>query len=176
MAVTKHCTELTSLVFVCFQVRVLKEDLKVGDEVALQPGPKKLNYTGQYMPVTDMVYVACGTGIVPILDLVRAVLPSGTSSVRNVNVVWVNDDAADFDEIASQLEREYYKYSTKLAVTCVVDNLQQNTLADNQEIDNAIPSFIAGTMAVLSGPKEVSRKAAAYLIKRGYPQHCICIL
>lgn len=43
-------------------VRVLKQDLKVGDEIALKPGKDRLGYRGQYLPVTDMVYIACGTG------------------------------------------------------------------------------------------------------------------
>ena len=158
------------------QIRVLRDEMKVGDEVALRPGTQQLEYRGNYFPVTDMVYIAYGVGIVPILDQIRAVLPSGSSSVKMVTVVWINEQTTDFDQSQEQLEREYFKYITKLAVSCLVDNLKTNTLADNKDAVRAIPNFSAGTMAVLSGPKEVCRKAVSYLIKRGYPEDCICVL
>jgi ferredoxin-NADP reductase len=154
----------------------LKNDLKVGDEIAVKPGPRKLEYRGKHFPVTDMVYIASGVGIVPILEQVRAVLPNGSSSVKSVTVVWVDENSDDFDVISDHLEREYYKYTTKLAVSCVVDNLRVNTLADNDSIGNAIPEFIPGTMAVLSGPRAMQRKATNYLLSRGYPSDVICEL
>ena len=150
--------------------------LKAGDEIAIKPEESKLKYAGQYLPVTDMVYVAYGVGIVPVLEQLRAVLPNGASSVSTVSLVWINPDAEDFDVIAEQLEREYYKHNTKLAVACVVDNMTTNTLGDNREIEGGIPSFVPGTMAVLSGPHEVCQKAEEYLGRRGYPADCICEL
>jgi NAD(P)H-flavin reductase len=157
-------------------VRVLKSDLKLGDEIAVKPGDRKLEYRGAHFPVTDMVYLASGTGIVPILEQVRAVLPNGQSSVKSVTVIWMDEDAGNFDVIADQLEREYHKYTTKLAVSCVVDNMRVNSLADNTGIVNAVPEFIPGTMAVLSGPRAMQRKAVTYLTSRGYPEDCICML
>lgn len=156
--------------------RVLKDDLKAGDEIALKLGPSKLDYRGQYLPVTDMLYFACGVGIAPVLEQVKAVLPSGSSSVKSVSVVWVNSDTEDFDVTAEQLEKEYFKFSTKLAVSCIVENLQTNSAEDNLEIQGAISEFTPGTMAVMAGPPEVAHKARAYLINRGYPEDCICVL
>lgn len=158
------------------QAGVLKQELKVGDEVAVQPGPRKLSYRGQYLPVTEMVYIACGVGIVPVLEQVRAVLPSGSSSVENVSVVWVNEDTKDFDVTAEQLEKEYFKYDTKLAVSCIVENLRKNEIESNEEIAAAIPDFRPGVMAVVAGPEQVAMKAQQYLIKQGYPEDCICKL
>lgn len=155
---------------------MLKQELKVGDEVAVQPGPRKLSYRGQYLPVTEMVYVACGVGIVPVLEQVRAVLPSGSSSVENVSVIWVNEDTRDFDVTSEQLEKEYFKYDTKLAVSCIVENLRTNDIESNQEITTAIPDFRPGVMAVVAGPEQVTEKARAYLIQKGYPEDCICKL
>jgi len=145
----------------------------------LKPGNNRLEYRGQYLPVTDMVYVACGTGIVPVMDQVRMVLPSSSSSsVESVTVVWVNESTRDFDITAEQLEKEYHKYSTKLAVSCIVDDLTrgESALKDNSEIYEAVPDFIPGTMAVLSGPVAIMKQAVAYLEGRGYPLDCICIL
>lgn len=157
-------------------IQVLKYDMKIGDEVAVRPGAEMLEYQGSHLPVTVMVYIAFGVGIVPILDQLRAVLPHGSSSVKDVTVVYINDDTLDFDQTEQQLEKEYLKYSTKLSVTCAVDNLRENSLADNGSVNSAVPSFAQGTMAVLSVPKEVVRMALMYLKKRGYPEDCICVL
>jgi len=157
-------------------IRVIKQDLKVGDEVAVKPGPNKLSYRGQYLPVTDMVYFACGNGIVPVLDQVRAVLPSGSSSVKSVTVVWINEETKDFDVTAELLEKEYFKYSTKLAVSCIVTNPRKKQIADNVEINAAVPDFRQGTMAVLAGPQDVMKRALIYLEDRGYPRDTICVL
>lgn len=158
------------------KIRVLNEELKVGDEVAIQPGPRKLDYRGQYLPVTEMVYVACGVGIVPVIEQVKAVLPSGSSSVKSVSVVWVNEETNDFDVTAEQLEKEYFKYRTKLEVSCIVEDLRKRDLGDNKEIEAAIPEFRPGVMAVISGPRQVADKARAYLIQQGYQDDCICTL
>lgn len=157
-------------------VRVLKQDMKVGDEIAIRPGHRRLAYRGQYLPVTDMVYIAIGAGVVPVLDQVRAVLPNGSSSVKGVTVVWINSEAKDFDVTAELLEKEYFKYSTKLAVSCVVDDLQLHAIEDNVEINTVVPDFQQGTMAVLAGPEAMTKKAAAYLEERGYPEDTICVL
>ena len=158
-------------------VRVIKHELKIGDEVALTPGDHRLSYKGQYLPVTDMVYVAYGTGIVPVMDQVRAVLPSGASSVSSVTVVWINAKTQDFDVLADLLEKEYFKYSDKLAVSCiVVGNVDGIDFASNDDINVAVPDFRQGTMAVLGGPSEIVDKAAFYLEDRGYPLDTICVL
>lgn len=148
----------------------------MGDEVAVQPGPRKLSYKGQYLPVTEMIYIACGVGIVPVIEQVRAVLPSGSSSVESVSVIWVNEDTKDFDVTSEQLEKEYFKYSTKLAVSCIVENLRRNSIENNEEITGAIPPFRPGVMAVVASPRQISGKARDYLIKKGYPEDCICQL
>jgi hypothetical protein len=109
---------------------VLKHELSVGDEVALRPGPCRLTYRGQFLPVTDMVYIAVGCGIVPVLDQIRAVLPKGTSSVECVTVVWINESTRDFDVNAELLEREYFKYNTRLAVSCIVCDLRPPALIE----------------------------------------------
>lgn len=154
------------------------DGLRVGDEIALQPGPQKLTYRGQYLPVTDMVYVACGNGIVPVLEQVRTVLPPDSSSVTSVSVIWINDNARDFDVIAEVLEKEYYKYSKKLGVSCIIEDLRPKSASFRQsdEVNQSIPSFVPGTMAVVAGPTDLTSKASAYLEDRGYPRDVICVL
>ena len=147
--------------------------MEVGDEIALQPGPRTLDYKGEYLPVTDMLYFAAGDGIVPVIDQVKSVLPPGSSSVKGVSVIWANRDEQDFDVALSTLEDEYFKYSTKLAVSCIVGI---RGLKGNAEIDEAVPLFSPGTMAVVSGSREFSIEAISVLTSKGYPENCICVL
>jgi ferredoxin-NADP reductase len=157
------------------QDQVLATELDIGDEIALQPGPRTLEYNGEYLPVTDMVYFASGDGIVPVMDQVKSVLPPGSSSVKGVSVIWANSDETDFDIALSALEDEYFKYSTKLAVSCVVES-DIKELKENEDVDEALPDFSPGTMAVISGPESFAIEATSVLLMKGYPKNCICVL
>lgn len=155
---------------------MLKTEINIGDELALKPAQQTLQYRGQYLPVTDILYFASGAGIVPVVDQVRAVLPSGSSSVKGVSVVWINKNEKDFDVALSTLESEYFKYNTKLAVSCIIDDSRLNELRTNRDVEDAVPNFRPGTMAVISGPRDFCEKAKDYLTGRGYQEECICVL
>lgn len=155
---------------------VLRNELRPGDEVAIKPGKSHLTYNGKHTPVTDMVYLAYGLGIVPILDQVRATLPKGSSSVKVSSVTWFNDNRQDFDIAMDDLEREYMKHPNKLAVSCIMEDVLNNRLEGNKEVEESVPYFNAGTMAVVAGPKRFAEKAMGYLMRRGYPENCICVL
>jgi len=160
-------------------VQVLQNELQVGDEIALQPsGESRLQYRGRH-EVTDILYIAVGTGIAPVLDQMRAILPEDSSipSAQSLSVVYVNDASDDFDETAKLLEDEYKKHSDKLtSVDCVVmDYMADPSL--NKELNEVIPSFQSGTMAVLAGPSATMKKTIAFLVeRRGFPRECICVL
>lgn len=154
---------------------VLTREMEIGDEIALQPGPKTLYYKGEYLPVTDMVYIATADGIVPVINQVKSVLSSKASSVKEVTVVWTNKKEEDFDIAISTLEDEYFKFSTKLAVSCIVED-RETSLEDNSEANEAIPSFNPGTMAIVSGSKSFSDAATAILVRKRFPESCICVL
>jgi len=159
--------------------RVVETELDVGDEVALKPGKSTLSYRGPYLPITDMIYIASNLGIVPVLPMVRAVLPQDSSTVENVSVIWVNDDVHDFDLAFSELEKDFHKYSRKLDVSCIlVDDLRnEESYVDNTEMEQAIPEFSKGSMVVLSGPELFSEKVGEYLRNsKNYPENCVCVL
>lgn len=157
---------------------VLRTELRPGDEVAIKPGKSHLTYRGPSLPVTDVVYLAYGLGIVPVLDQVRATTPRGSSSVRVSSVVWFNDNSDDFDLAVDDLEAEYLKHPSKLAVSCIVvdDGASKSGLEGNAEAEEAVPYFDKGTMAVVAGPKRFAEKAKGYLMRKGYPENCICVL
>mmetsp|Transcript_6103 Transcript_6103/g.7094 ORF Transcript_6103/g.7094 Transcript_6103/m.7094 type:complete len:445 (+) Transcript_6103:123-1457(+) len=150
-------------------------ELAIGDEIALKPGPETLQYRGQYFPVTDMVYFVAGEGIAPVIEQVKSVLPSGSSSVKLVKVVWMNESEKDFDVAQSTLEEDYYKYFKKLDVHCILEDFERNELDDNDEIIANVPRFNPGTMVVISGPRSFVGKAWEFLMETGYPDECICV-
>ena len=159
---------------------MLENELKIGDEVAIRPGSNTLQYQGQYLPVTDMVFLVYGSGVVPIIDQVKSILPSRSStSVKNISVIWVNGDSTSFDLAFGQLEREFYKYNTKLDVSCCLESVLSSDkgLEEYQDIVQSVPDFVPGTMAVVSGPNDFAEKGNAYLqSRRNYPEDCICTL
>ena len=116
-------------------MEVLRDELRPGDEVAIKPGKHHLAYNGKHVPVTDMVYVASGLGVVPVLDQVKATLPRGSSSVKTSSIVWLNSDRETFDLAMDDLEKEYLKFPSKLAVSCILDDVVKNRSA----VEHAIP-------------------------------------
>lgn len=155
---------------------MLRDELRPGDEVAIKPGKHRLAYNGKHVPVTDTVYLASGLGIVPVLDQVRATLPRGSSSVKTSSVVWINDERETFDLAMDALEGEYLKHPSKLAVSCILEDVEKNPMEGNGEVEEAVPYFNPGTMAVVSGPRGFAEKARGYLTRKGYPEDCICTL
>jgi len=153
----------------------LQTELAIGDEIALKPGPETFQYRGQYLPVTDLLHIVAGEGIAPVLNQVKSVLPSGSSSLKLIKVVWMNKSEKDFDVGQSILEEDYYKYFKKLAVSCIVEDFEKNELWDNDEIVANIPRFNPGTMVVVSGPRSFVGKSKDFLIEMGYPDECICV-
>lgn len=160
-------------------IHVLQIDMRIGDEIAIQPGSVRLEYRGQHIPITDVVYIAAGTGIAPVLDQIRQVLPDTSgSSVESVTIIWINGAILDFDVTSDLLEKEYNTYIPKLAVSCVLDDLEERQyLSENKEINDAVATFQPGTMAVLSGPSASMKKALTFLQEnKSFPRECICIL
>lgn len=171
----------------------LRHDMLEGDEIAIQPGGQRLEYRGLYTPVSRMLYLCVGTGIAPVLDQLRTVLPAmvqeeTTTAVKDVSVVWINKNLGDFeDDITNVLEHDFYEpYSEKLTVACVLldeeneDESASETsweLYRNEEIRDVVAPFRPGTMAVLSGPSNAMKQAVAYLQEaKGYPRDCICVM
>jgi hypothetical protein len=168
-------------------IHALSYDKSIGGDIFIQPGGHRLEYRGEHSPVTEMVYVAFGTGIVPVLDQVRAVLSSSLpSTVEYVSIVWINRAVSDLDVTADILEQELYDtYDDKLAVSCVVvdsvmhdnDVLSVDWLSANADVMTTVPLFHPGTMAVVSGPSIHMQQCVTFLQEvKGFARDCICVL
>jgi hypothetical protein len=155
---------------------VLDSQLAVGDEMAIKPGKSSLTYRGR-APVTNMVMFCAGLGVVPMLNQVREVLASRGSSVTSVTLVWVNEKTGEFDMSYPELEREFYKYTKKLEVSCCLSpDLYSDNLAQNEHVIASLPDYAEGTMAVVAGPDYFVKKATQLLVNRGYDGDSVCQL
>ncbi|CBJ30027.1 Cytochrome b5 reductase domain-containing protein [Ectocarpus siliculosus] len=149
------------------------DNLPLGDEIAVKPGRAGLVYGGANQPITDLVLVANGVGVVPMIQMVNELLPSSSSSVASASVVWLNEKAEDF-ALYSELEKAFFRNHRKLDVSCIVErDLFGSHLEANANVNAASPEFKIGTLAAVAGPDFFTRKVTDYLVRRGYPEDAI---
>mmetsp|Transcript_25680 Transcript_25680/g.33634 ORF Transcript_25680/g.33634 Transcript_25680/m.33634 type:complete len:446 (+) Transcript_25680:121-1458(+) len=150
------------------------DSLAIGDEVAVKPGSRSLVYRGSFSPVTDATLIAAGPiDVIPVIQLAKELLGKDESSVQAVNVVWVNEDQEDFF-LFKELEQSYFKYHPKLEVSVLlIKDVFGNDLTQNNQIQDTIPDFKIGTMAVLSGPDYFKQKMKTVLTYIGYPDDVV---
>lgn len=51
----------------------------------MKPGREGLQYRGPYSPITDLVLIATGLGVVPMIQMINELLPSSDSSVSTAS-------------------------------------------------------------------------------------------
>ena len=112
--------------------------------MAAKPAAGRLNYGGDYLPVSDLHCIANGLGSIPTLELIRELLPGSDSSIERANFVWVNEEEGQF-VLYDDVERLWYKYSRNLDISCVLEKdcfgpglLQNNAFL---EVSSAHPKY-----------------------------------
>eukprot|EP00752_Nemacystus_decipiens_P008527 g7616.t1 len=149
------------------------DHLPLGDEIAVKPGREGLVYGGPDQPITDLVLIATGVGVVPMIQMVNELLPSSSSSVASASVIWLNEKTEDF-ALYGELEKAFFLNHRKLDVSCIVErDLFGNHLEANPNVCEATPGFKVGTLAAVAGPEFFTRKVTDYLMRRGYPEESI---
>ncbi|CAN0425997.1 unnamed protein product, partial [Laminaria digitata] len=122
-----------------------------GDEIAVKPGREGLVYGGPYSPITDLVLISTGLGVVPMIQMVNELLPSKDSSVSAASVIWLNEKAEDF-ALYGELEEAFFRNHRKLDVSCIVErDLFGHQLGANANVREAAPDFKIGTLAAVAG-------------------------
>eukprot|EP00903_Cladosiphon_okamuranus_P013984 g13005.t1 len=149
------------------------DNLPLGDEIAVKPGREGLVYGGPDQPITDLVLIATGVGVVPMIQMVHELLPSSSSSVTSASVIWLNEKTEDF-ALYGELEKAFFLNHRKLDVSCIVErDLFGNHLEANANVCEAAPDFKVGTLAAVAGPEFFTRKVTDYLMRRGYPEESV---
>lgn len=153
--------------------------MDIGNELAVKAGRKRLVFpvAAVEAEISALSVLASGMGILPTLQLLREVLAEPqSSSVQEVEVVWINDAKKDFilnDEIAA-LERQH---GGRLHVTRVVDRQAGNadTLL-NDQLGSAVAPYRPGRVAVVMAEGAVAGKAGQLFSSRGFPRAAIATL
>jgi len=161
--------------------------LSLGDDVAISPSSDAdaLTYTVLDVPITDLVFLSNGVGIVPALSQAKAVV----ASVKSIAIVWVNRRESDFvKECYEKLEKLFYRFNRRVDVSCClsIDEYSGETTSDVRkplslsnypEVTEGVPDYRPGMWAVLSGPGGFTEEAHEYLLQgRGFPSGAVCIL
>lgn len=172
------------------QFCVALQFMEPGDELAVKAGPRKLTPQASVGSVTSISILAHEEGIVPTLQLLRAVLEDPSASVEQVEVLWVNHSKKDFvlNEQLEELQRQYG--ADRLRVTRVVDREAGNANTRfGEQAREAVSPYTPGRIAVvmaesaataaIAGPHStattgvVQGKCLQLLASRGYPNTCI---
>lgn len=125
-----------------------------------------------------MVYVCNGLGVLPMLNQVKELALTASSSVKTMSVVWINESPAEFFPLAyGDLEALFYKHNKKLDVSCCLESdVYAGSLGANDDVVSSVPEWGEGTMAVVAGPDYFVKKANIFLQGKGYPADCVCAL
>lgn len=161
-----------------FTVLVTKPQFKsvsFGDQLAFKPGNFNLQITGQIFPLQHMIFLVVGLGIIPTLQYLKYFLAI-SSTIRNFTLIYMNSKSNDFDIALSKLENEYYKYSKRLSVLFVVDNLLNINL--NKELKKLIPSFQNDMIGIVAGEdKKFVENGRDFFVKcSGFPEEYVQVI
>jgi NAD(P)H-flavin reductase len=151
--------------------------LALGDEVAYKAGRYRLNYEGSDDPIKSFSICASHLGGSTALHLLQNLLPRGSTTVDDVELLWVNEDPEDF-YCNEQIEKLEYRYIEKLIVTRVIeDDLYGRDVTKSEEARSALHPYEDGALAVICAPDYVATKARSLYLELGYPaQNIITIL
>mmetsp|Transcript_24434 Transcript_24434/g.40134 ORF Transcript_24434/g.40134 Transcript_24434/m.40134 type:complete len:86 (+) Transcript_24434:488-745(+) len=84
---------------------------------------------------------------------------------------------AHHEAFEKELEKSYFKYHPKLEVSVLlINDIFGHDLVKNNQIQEALPEFKIGTMAVISGPDYFVQKMKTLLSYVGYPDDVIVVL
>jgi len=150
--------------------------MELGEQLAARPGEKRMVYhtTPGSEPISEVHCIVNGLGIVPVVTMIKEILPNRDSSVELANLVWVNENAQDF-VLYEDLERLYFKCPQKLEITCVVaQDVYGPGVWSDEEFSQAVPrAFRDGNLVIVAGPEAFQNNIVTQLRSNGVPDGAI---
>jgi NAD(P)H-flavin reductase len=154
--------------------------LSVGDEVAVKAGPHRLRLPEIGDQIQRIVAVASGEGILPAVQLMRALCADQDTTVADVDVLWINDNRSDFllnHEVEKLQQQQEVQAGPRLRVTRIVDRELGNADALlNADLHGAVPGHRQGAVGLVLAEGVAAEKCHNLLISRGYPENAIAQL
>ena len=145
-------------------------ELLLGDEIAYKGGRYRLNYLGSNYPIKAVSIVASGLGATSALQILQNVLPGDSTTIENVEMVWINENEEDY--ICTDKIRQYeYGHLEKFTLDRIIeDDLYGRGFTRKDEIKQTLSSFDKGRIAIICAPEYVVGKARNFLTTElGYP-------
>jgi ring-1,2-phenylacetyl-CoA epoxidase subunit PaaE len=157
----------------------LVDNLKVGQVVRVMEPAGSFTVACDLQNQRHLVMIGAGSGITPLMSIIRAVLNQESKSLISLVYASRNQDSIIFRQELTQLEE---KYSGRMKVVHVLSQptdewegfsgrLKPENLV---EILQALPDLgSANTEYYLCGPQELMDMVTGTLIKKDVPQHFI---
>ena len=105
--------------------------------------------------------------------MLRGVLPGKDTTVREAEVLWINEEKADF-VCNKEVESLEYRYIEKLFVSRVIQaDLFGMDIGKNEKVLESLSPYEEGRIAVVCGPDYVVSRARNIFLDLGYPSENI---
>jgi NAD(P)H-flavin reductase len=141
----------------------------LGDEVAFKGGRYRLNYLGSNYPIEGMSIIASGFGAPPALQIIRDIFTQESTTIDDVEMLWVNEKKSDF-VCDADLEALEYRYVERFTMSRIIqEDLYGRGLANRNDVKETLSPYVKGRLGVICAPEYVIGKARNILIDLGYP-------
>ena len=145
------------------------DTLALGDEIAFKTGKNRLNYIGNDDSIHHITIIASGMGILPAIQIIRGILPDFDSTVESVDLIWINEEKADFF-CNSEIEKLEYRYFERFIVNRILDSdLFGCDFTKIEEISDQVSTYIPGKIAIVCAPDFVISKSRSLFYEMDYP-------
>ena len=152
-------------------IHTLLSSLALGDEVAFKIGKNELVYRGDEVDIKSFTLVACGAGILPVVQFLRRILLNKEFHIEQCELLWINEKRDDFLFMCNnELEKLEAEHEKVFSCARVLDTTLISSSTDlNDRIQDALPTYEDSRVALIAGPNIVNTKFSKALEAAGYP-------
>lgn len=144
----------------------------------MKKGSRRVQLPNVDATISQLVLLASGDGVLPALQLLRAMAGDPDTAVEQIDLLWINDSKRDF-ALNHEIEKLQHQLLTKssgprLRVARIVDRELGNpdTLL-NEELLRALPEHRAGAAGLVFAEGTAAAKCRELLSAKGYSDACI---
>jgi NAD(P)H-flavin reductase len=151
--------------------------LSLGDEIAFKLGKNNMLHSGSDTPIHCLTMVASGAGIIPLIQLLRRIFTGSSFNIDRCELLWINSKKEDFI-LNGEVEKFELDHGDKFVCARVLDSaMESNEYELNQDIQESLPAYEDGRVALLSASSEpLTTKFADALERLQYPSSDVLLL
>jgi NAD(P)H-flavin reductase len=129
-----------------------------GDELAFRPGQNGVDNKSKQNPIRSLTIIAAGSGIIPILNLLKKTLGNSDFNIERCELLWINDSKEDFI-FNNEVEKLEMGFGDRFLCARVLDvaiGAKDSIL--NQKVRESLPLAEEGRVAIVAAPSIVTKK------------------